>query len=166
MPQPRKQTTSKPATKQPWQLRAAFALAKRVGIDKDQLEAIAGDLSHGRTFRLSQLSYTEANQLIVRLGGDPDQRHSAPAKRRRRAPRTERHLRQRAGVKQIVQQRHVDLLNELAAERWGVAYAAPLRSLAERMRIPYPCRTTDETNKLIEAIKAMNARDRKREVAA
>ncbi len=152
MPQPRK-------PKQSWQLRAIFSLAKDRGVDKDQLESIAGDLSGGRTFRLSEISYTEANQMIRRLGGDTDHR------RPQAAPRTVRHHRQKAGIKQIAQHSHVELLHDLAAIRWGVAFASPLRRLADRMRVQYPPHTTEQTNKLIEAIKAMNAREAAHAVA-
>lgn len=147
---------SAPGTKQHWQLRAIFDLAKRQGVEKDQLEAIAGDLSGGRTFRLSEMSYLEANWLVVRLGGDPQQRH--PVSGRKQPGRTVRHHRQKAGVKQIAQHRHIELLHALAKNRWGSAFEPPLRSLAGRMRVPYPPHTTEQTNKLVEAVKAMNAR--------
>lgn len=142
------------------QLRAIFGLGRKLGCTDDDLRELAFDVSKERVERLSQLSFDEANAMISRLGGDPFTRSYVPR-------RTENYRRQQAGVKQIAQSRHLNLMNDLARGR-GISEEG-LRNLCRRMLGHYRPLTTDETNKIIEAIKAMNARDAKnakREVAA
>jgi hypothetical protein len=127
------------------QLRAIFGLGHKLNAGKEELEEMAGK-------RLSLLSFDEANELIKQLGGDPFTTSGSPTPRR-----TENYRRQQAGVKQIAQQNHLQLMKDLAVGR-GIT-AEGLRNLCRKMiKHPEPL-TTSETNSIIEALKAMNARD-------
>jgi hypothetical protein len=133
------------------QIKAMFGLGRPLGCGKPDLEALAIDVSGGRVERLSQLSFSEANAIISRLGGNPFSGNGAPR-------RTTNYQRQQAGVSQIAQPAQLQLLRDLAAGRnWS---DETLEKFCLRV-IKYPRpRTTDETNKIIEALKAMNKRDR------
>lgn len=133
------------------QLRRIFGLAKPLGLDEDDLRQLAADRTGGRVARLSLLSFDEANEMIRHLGGDP---LTLAARTPRR---TVNHHRQQAGVKQISQGRHLKLMRDLARGR-GISDEG-LRNLCRRMLQHDAPRTTAETNKIIEALKAMNARD-------
>jgi benzoyl-CoA reductase/2-hydroxyglutaryl-CoA dehydratase subunit BcrC/BadD/HgdB len=129
------------------QLRAIFGLGHKVNAGKEELEEMAGK-------RLSLLSFDEANELIKRLGGDPITTSGS-----REPRRTVNYRRQQVGVKQIAQHNHLKLLRDLADGR--NMSEEGLQNLCRRMiGHPRPI-TTSETNKVIEAIKAMNARDEK-----
>lgn len=138
---------------------AIFGLASKHGVDIESLRDLAAEVSDGRIDRLSMLSFEEANRMIHRLGGDPFAGSGTPR-------RTVNYQRQQAGVQQIAQPAQLALMRDLAAGR-GISDDG-LERMCRRMLKgnPYP-RTTAETNKIIEALKAMNARDaRKQEVAA
>ena len=134
------------------QLKAIFALAKSRDFGDEDLRSLAADVSAGRVERLSLLSFDEANRMIVHLGGEAMFSSRTPR-------RTINFHRQQAGVKQIAQASHLDLMYTLAANR-GMTITG-LASLAERIIKHFPPRTTADTNKVIEGLKAMNARDRK-----
>lgn len=147
-------------TKTHAQIKAIFALAKRQGIemDEDAKAGLALTASVGRTDRISFLSFDEANRLIVHLGGDPLPSSGTPR-------RTVNYHRQQAGVQQIAQKNHLNKMVAMAEER-GISKAG-LESLCRRMLKGSPSpKTTAETNKIIEAIKAMNERDARREKEA
>jgi hypothetical protein len=144
--------------KENFQIRRIFGLAKPLNCGEDDLRELAADVSHGRVERLSMLNYDEANAMIVRLGGEPFDSSRTPR-------RTVNYHRQQAGVKQIAQPVHLEKMVRLADGR-GISKDG-LERLCRRMLKgnSWP-RTTDETNKIIEALKAMNARDPKaKEVA-
>lgn len=150
----------RPTPKTNGQLRAIFGLAKKRGLDKEQIEDIAFDLS-GDT-RLSHLSFRHANVIIVRLGGEA----FGPGtfgRRKQAARRTVNHQRQQAGIKQIAQPAHLDLMYSLAAGR--NMSSDGLERMGMRMIKHWPPRTTEETNKIVEALKAMNHRDAQKEAA-
>jgi hypothetical protein len=134
------------------QIRAIFGLGKKVYCTKEDLEEMASDVTNGRVDRLSLLSFGEANAMIRRLGGEPFPAMAALTPRR-----TVNYRRQQAGVQQIAQPQHLKLMRDLAAGRNMTD--AGLQSMGLRMLKHWPPHTTDETNKIIEAIKAMNARD-------
>ena len=135
------------------QLRAIFGLGKKLGCDKSDLEELAADVSGGRVERLSLLSWEEANAMIVRLGGEPFTSSGLPVARR-----TENYRNQKAGIKRIETGRHLDLIDELA--RLRNMSPEGLEKLCRRMiKKPRPT-TTQEGNKIVEALKAMNRRDR------
>jgi hypothetical protein len=131
------------------QLRAIFGLAKNVNCGKEDLEELASDVSNGRVDRLSMLSFGEANAMIHRLGGNAFA-GSTPR-------RTVNYHRQQAGVQQIAQASHLQLMRDLAAKR-GISDEGLERLCRRMLKHPAP-RTTDETNKIVEALKAMIARD-------
>lgn len=135
------------------QIKAIFGLAKQRGIDMDAdtKMGFAITVSLGRTDSLADLRFDEANRLIENLGGD-----AFPPFRRPR--RTESYHRQKAGIEQIAQTSHLRLMNELAVGR-GMS-ADGLERMGRRMLKHWPPHTTAETNKIIEALKAMNKRDR------
>src|SRR5262245_1118429 len=68
------------------QVRCIFGLAKKQGLDKEEIESIAGK-------RISMLSFAEANDVIKNLGGDPFAKGTPR--------RTINQHRQQAGVPQI-----------------------------------------------------------------
>lgn len=133
------------------QLRAIFGLGRPLGMEKSDLEELAAAVTHGRSSRLSQLTFDEANAMIHRLGGDPAPANGATPRR------TVNHRKQQAGIKTIASARHVKLIRDLARGRRMTENG--IASLAKRMRLPWPPHTTDQGNKLVEALKAMNARD-------
>jgi hypothetical protein len=126
-------------TKRPSQVRAIFALAKERGLDHDALRDLAGG-------SIRELSYTEAQRVIQRLKG-----HSfVPL-------RTLQYRRKKAGVRQMVQASQLKLIAELASQRWSSP--EPLKKLCLNVCKREKPLTTDEANKVIEALKAMNARE-------
>ena len=134
------------------QIGRIFGLAKKRGIelDDDTKASFAVTASGGRTDRLSQLSFDEANVVITNLGGDA---YTTGTPRR-----TENYRRQQSGVQQIAQPAHLNLMRELAEGR-GISEEG-LKNLCRRMlKGKEAPRTTAETNKIVEALKAMNARD-------
>jgi hypothetical protein len=134
---------------------AIFGLAAKHGVDHESLRDLAAEVSDGRVDRMGQISFDEANKIIHRLGGDPFQ--TGPARR------TVNYQRQQAGVDQIAQPVHLKKMQDLAAGR-GIGDEG-LERLCQRMiHAPRP-RTSAETNKIIEALKAMNARDHAKEAA-
>lgn len=136
------------------QLRAIFGLARSRGVemDDDAKAGLAATASLGRVDRLSLLSFDEANRLIEHLGGEA--LPVSPGVPRR----TQNYHRQQAGITQIAQPRHLDKMLALAASR--NMSTEGLQALGYRMLRHWPPRTTAETNKIIEALKAMIARDR------
>lgn len=138
----------KPQPKENFQLRRIFGLAKPLNCDEEALRDLAGDVTNGRTSSLAELTFDEANAMIVRLGGEA---------MTKKARRTINYQRQQAGVKQIETAAHKDFMHELARLR-GMTEEG-LEKLGTRMLGHWPPRTTAEGNKVIEALKAMNKRD-------
>lgn len=142
--------SSLPKTK--LQLRAIFGLARKRGLEEAELRDLAEIEFQQRS--LSLLNFDQANKLITVLGGSP-----FPSGRSRR---TEQLHRQRAGVTQIIQGSQLDLIESLARRRgWNEESLAKLcRRVLRGKSKPV---TTVDANKVIEALKAMNARDAHRE---
>lgn len=138
------------------QVRRMFGLASRPAEEagwepKEFIEDLASEVSGGLVERISRLSFDQANAIIRRLGGEPI---NPPGSGSRRTANYRRH---KAGIVQIATAAQMKLLYDLAAGR-GIT-GAGLKNLCLRMiKKPSP-RTTAEANKIIEAIKAMNARD-------
>lgn len=139
------------------QIKCIFALCNRQGIDADGRFEAVNHVTKGRTGSLKELSFTEANQVIEHLGG-------RPVGFQRRPRRTVNHHRKEAGIQQIAQPGHLDKMYDLASGR--NMSDAGLQGMGQRMLKHWPPRTTAETNKIIEALKAMNDRDNARRVAA
>jgi hypothetical protein len=132
------------AAKSTRQVRCIFGLAKQRGLDNDELHALVEGATGQSS--ISALSFAQADRVIEQLGGEPFA-----------ARRTVQYRRQRGGVPQIAQHSHLKLMRDLA-DRRGMGEDG-LTSLAERMNLPSPPRTTAQTNKLVEALKQMNRRD-------
>lgn len=129
------------------QVRCIFGLARQKGMDKDLLHETVLSVTK-RTERISLLTYVEADAVIAHLKG----KDYIPTPRR-----TVQHRRKRASVQQIAQPAHLDLMHSLARQR-GMSDEG-LEQLSNRIIKHFPPRTTSETNKVIEAIKAMNRRE-------
>lgn len=132
------------------QNKAIFALGAKWKMHHEDLRDLAFDVTQGRTDKISELTFDEANGMISRLGGTPF--HS-------KSKRTVQHYRQQAGIKQIATEKHLKLMRDLA-ERRGMS-AEGLGDISAGVnkgnRTPH---TTKEVNNVIEALKAMNKRDR------
>lgn len=144
------------------QVRRMFGLAKpkadasRMDV-KNYLENVAEVLTadyeneiDGKE-HLSDLTFDEANKVIKWLGGDPFPTYG-------HSRRMENYRKQAAGVKSIETDAQLKLIRELAAQR-NIGDDG-LGRLATRMRLPWPPNTTEQGNKLTEALKAMIARDK------
>lgn len=132
------------------QNRAIFGLGQKRGCAHEDLRELAFDVTNGRTDSIKELNFDEANGMILRLGG----RVFTP---QFGSKRTEQHHRQRAGISQIATAKHLKLMKDLAAKRNMTEDG--LERLCRRMLDKPAPRTTSDTNKIIEAIKAMNKRD-------
>lgn len=132
-----------------------FGLAKErsalAGLEtKDYLAGVAFAVTRERTASLSELTFDEANACIVRLGGEAFRAYG-------NSKRNENYKKQEAGIKTVETELHVIAIREAAALRnMG---EDGLTSLATRMRLPWPPHTTEQGNKVFEAVKAMNKRD-------
>ena len=104
--------------------------------------------------RLSELTFDEANTLIVRLGGEA---FPAPG---HVAKRTENYRKQKANVKTLVTGRQLRMMKDLADKR-NMSQIG-LASLCMRIIKRSAPTTTAQCNKVIEALKSMNARDSKK----
>lgn len=138
------------AAKSHQQVKCIFGLAKAKGLDNDELHTLVAEATRkgnrdGKT-SIAALNFIEADAVIARLGGEPFA-----------ARRTVQHRRQKAGVVQLAQPSHLQLMRDLGSKRH--IGEDELARLAKRMRLPYPPHTTSQTNKIVEALKSMNKRD-------
>ncbi|HEV7700312.1 MAG TPA: hypothetical protein VGO43_08805 [Pyrinomonadaceae bacterium] len=130
-------------------------LAGQNGVDRDTLHAHACEISNKRTSRTSELSFDEANVLIKRLGGEPLPASSGLS------TRSQQRARQKAGVKQLRTKAQEKMILDLWAND-PVRTMSGLETLSKRiLKGKSQPSTTDEANKLIEAIKSMNRRPRR-----
>lgn len=128
------------------QLRAIFGLGKKLNCAKEDLEEMAGK-------RLSALTFDEANAMIVRLGGDAFPTPAGPAPRR-----TQNYHKQKQGIKTLVTAAQLTHLEDLWFKLPGRT-AAGLAAISRRVnRGADRPRTTEECNRVIEAVKSMTAR--------
>src|SRR4051794_6836009 len=110
MPNDPKSKIQNPKSKRPFQIQRMFGLARKPadaeGIPvKDYLEGLAPS---GK--RLSELTFDEANAVIVKLGG-------TAFSLRGFSKRTENYRKQQAGIKTIETDAHLGLIDELARGR-------------------------------------------------
>jgi len=141
---------NKPQPKTNGQIRRMFGLAKPkallAGVDvHDFLSTFVHEVTRERTSSLALLTFDEANAVITRLGGD--------AFSRRTSKRTENYRKQQAGIKAVETTNHLSFIDELAKLN-GMTPEGPAK-LAARMHIPWPPQTTEQGNKIVEALKAM-----------
>ena len=127
---------------------AIFGLAKTRGLNDEMLHSLVE--AEVEKTSIKELSFAEANKVIVALGGKAFLRGQSPR-------RTRQHHHKESGVTQIVTEEQLTLINKLALKRnWT---ATSLDNFCRRMlKRPRP-KTTIEANKIIEALKAMNSRD-------
>lgn len=143
-----------PRPKTNFQIGRMFGLARKAqhGFDDDHdyLASVALEVTNGRTSHLSKLFYDEANAIIVKLGGDAVT--TRPVSRR-----TENYRKQVAGVKTIETDAQLKKIDELAAMRgWSQESLAKFCRRVIKKDSPA---TTEEGNKIVEGLKAMNRRD-------
>lgn len=134
------------------QLRAIFGEARKCGLDNDALHELVASVlvstgsGSDRVASIKELSYTEAERVIERLKG----KSFVPR-------RTLQYRRQKAGIKQVVQEGQLQKIAELASQRqWS---PESLVKFCKRQCGHHPLRTTEDANKVIEALKSMNKRD-------
>ena len=122
-----------------------FGLARRAGLDSDLLHEVVESVTQKKS--IAALTSDEANRVIAHL----------QSKAEKETPRrTVQYRRKRSGVSQVAQPAHLELMRSLARTR--KMSDEGLEQLATRICKHYPPRTTSETNKVIEALKAMNRR--------
>ena len=141
--------------KKPFQIQRMFGLARKpadaAGIPvKEYLEEIAVQVTRRDDAHLSELTFDQANDMIARLGGTPFARYG-------HSKRTENYRKQKAGIKTIETNAHVEFIRK-QAERRNMTEEG-IEKLATRMNLPWPTQTTEQGNKLAEALKSMNKRD-------
>jgi hypothetical protein len=149
-----------PKEKTAGQIRAMFGLAKEPAAKcgqtpKEFLEDLASSLSDGKNAQLSKLTFKAANAIIAKLGG----RAFGIGKM---SKRTEQFHHQQAGVKRIETSQHLALIERLARGRGMTSEGLEnlcRRILGRRLDEDAAPRTTDEGNKIVQALKAMNKRD-------
>lgn len=130
------------------QIKAIFGLARKRDLSDDALRAVAETVTGQRS--ISALTRAAANNVIVALGGVVQGTADVPL-------RTRQYRRQRAGVKRIVSPAQLEKLRTLAAARhWS---DRTVDEFCTRQCGHARPRTTTDANKIIEALKAMNARD-------
>lgn len=127
------------------QLKAIFGEGRKCGLDDDGIRDVVEDVTK-RTRHVSELSYTEAERVIERLKG----KSFVPR-------RTLQYRRAKQGIKQVVQEGQLKLIADLATQRnWS---AEGLVKFCRHQCGHHPLRTTEDANKVIEALKSMNRRD-------
>lgn len=129
------------------QVRAIFGLARSAGHSDEDRHAVIAAVTNGRTESVKDLTFNEANLVIRHYKG----RAFKPAPRR-----TVHHRRQQRGIKQIVSESQLELIAKLASQRnWS---PVALKEFCKRQAGHFPLRTTEDANRVIEALKAMNRR--------
>lgn len=127
------------------QVKAIFGSAKQCGLDGEALRDVVEDVTK-RTRSIAALTHAEAEKVIARLKG----RSFVPR-------RTLQWRRKKAGVKQVVQDAQLTLIAQLASQRnWT---AESLTKFCRKMIKRDRPLTTDEANKIVEALRAMNRRE-------
>jgi DNA-directed RNA polymerase subunit F len=127
------------------QVKAIFAEGKKRGLDGESLRDTVESVTR-RTRHIRDLTYSEAEQIIQKLKGEG----FVPR-------RTLQYRRAKQGIKQVVQESQLKLIAELASQRnWS---AETLKNFCKRQCKHERPRTTEDANKVIEALKSMNKRD-------
>jgi hypothetical protein len=131
------------------QVRHIFGLARQCSLSEDLLRDTVESVTK-RTRSIAALTSDEANLIIAHLQSKADKQTPR---------RTVQYRRRRAGAKQIAtaSPSHLELMRSLARTR--SMSDEGLEQLSTRIIKHYPPRTTAETNKVIEALKAMNRRE-------
>lgn len=140
--------TKSPKPKSAGQVRAIFGLAREVGHGHEDIHDVIAVLTRQAKHSIRDLTFAEANAVIEHYNG----RAFTPVPRR-----TVQYRRAKQGIKQIVSPAQLKLIADLASQRnWTVD---SIEKLCKRMHVPFPLRTTENANKIIEALKKMNKRE-------
>lgn len=124
------------------QVREIWARARQRGLTDETLHQLVSAETGSDSIRA--LNKTQADKVIVALGGVQHQRKRS---------RTAQARRQKAGVKQMVTQAQIDLITFLLAELgWTIA---SLEKFCKRQVKRDKPTTTEEANKVIEGMKAI-----------
>lgn len=137
------------------QNRAIFGLAHKLNMETEDIRDLADDVTGGRTRSLKEISFDEANAIIVRLGGEAFPPDGSPAAPRR----TVNHRKQQAGVVTLASPAHLRKLDDLAAAR-GISPEGLERMCFRMLRSKRPA-TAKGCNAVIEALKSMAKRERR-----
>ncbi|PYS69309.1 MAG: hypothetical protein DMF69_17400 [Acidobacteria bacterium] len=136
------------------QVRAIFGEARRCGLDNELLHELVADVIRGSSptvmegaVSIKSLTFAQAEAVIQKLKG----KSFVPL-------RTLQYRRQSAGIKQVVQEGQLKLIADLASQREGWT-AETLVNFCKRQCGHHPLRTTEDANKVIEALKSMNQRE-------
>lgn len=136
---------AEPRPKTTPQVRAIFGESRKCGLDGEQLRDTVESVT-GRTRSISELTHAEAEKVIEKLKG----KSFVPR-------RTLQYRRAKKGIKQVVQEAQLTLIADLATQRrWS---AETLVKFCKRQCGHHPLRTTEDANKVIEALKSMNRRE-------
>lgn len=138
------------------QIKAIFGLARQRGLDDVELHDIVRNVT--RLTSIRALSRKQADNVISALGGTP----LIGSPREGRSQRRTQQIKKAAGSKSVATKAQLDKMHELATGR-GIG-ADGLARLCLRMNRRDEPITTKECNRVIEALKAMNARDREKGV--
>lgn len=128
------------------QIRAIFAQGHKCGLDDEGIRDVVESVTR-RTRSIRELTHAEAEAVIKQIKGN----EFIPL-------RTLQYHRQKQGVKQLATRAQLDLIAQLASQRAGWT-AQTLVDFCKRQCGHHLPRTTDEANKVIEGLKAMNRRD-------
>jgi hypothetical protein len=141
------------------QRRAIFGLAKRNGLDDETIrsavEAVTGRTVDFQHTGISDLSFSEANGVMVKLGGVP---FASRELHRQRAKAEIKRAVRKGGNPDIKSQ--LDLIAELASQREQMrGKPEALKAFCKRCIKKDAPTTTTEATIIIEALKAMNRRE-------
>jgi hypothetical protein len=128
------------------QVKTIFGEGRKCNLDDDGLRDVVESVTR-RTRSIKSLTWAEAQRVIEKLKGQ----QFVPT-------RTLQYRRAKQGIKQVVQDGQLKLIAELASQRQGWT-AASLVKFCNRQCGHHPLRTTEDANKVIEALKDMNRRE-------
>lgn len=136
----------------PGQIKAIHAQARKAGIGEDNYRAAVREVSNGLTDTSTELSYAEAEALIVKLGGTAQTTSRRTQQRRNKA----------AGVTKLASPKQLGLLKQLWVLRVGAEQATEaLRKFCQGQIKKDGPLTSPEAIRLIQATRAMNKREGK-----
>lgn len=138
------------------QNRIIHSLVGKWKFTPDDKAELVFDITNGRTCSTKELTFDEANVMIHRLDGRPVVAQPLAGK----SPRTVNYHRQKTGVEQIATPTHKDLMRSLWRKVEGRTDEGLARLSARVNQGLENPRTTKQVNRVIEAIKSMNARAR------
>lgn len=145
---------TKPGTRTKTQNRQMHGLAAQCGLSHEDLRDYAAEKTNGRTDSTSELSESEAAEVINHLKQVAPKREKPISELSRR---TIQYYRQKSGVKAVPTEPQLSLIKHLAKNR-GISDDG-LKAICTRTLGHSKPRTSAEAGKIIEGLKAINARD-------